>query len=306
MKRILSTILTLTLFAVPASAQPGRPNPDVADAKYGPHARNVLDLWKAKGAGPRPLVVFIHGGGFRGGNKEQLGSDLLKRCLDAGISVAAINYRLTDTAPFPAAFMDSARAIQFLRFNAKEWNLDPKRVAATGSSAGGATALWIGFHDDMAEPKSADPIARQSTRLTCLAVSGAPTTYDPRVIQKLIGGRTHEHPALLPFFGIKPEEIDTPKAYELYEKASPINYLTKDDPPVFLFYSEPKGPLPSDAKPGLGIHHPKFGELLKEKMDPLGIECVLRHRDEYTGQEMSDALNRETMEFLVKHFKVVK
>src|SRR5438132_1248179 len=100
MHRIL-VLLTLIV-------QPAKPAPDIADAKYGPHPRNVLDLWQAKGDGPRPVVVFIHGGGFRGGNKEQLGADLLHRCLDAGISVAAINYRLTDTAPFPAAFMDSA------------------------------------------------------------------------------------------------------------------------------------------------------------------------------------------------------
>ncbi len=305
MQRIL-LLLTVALLTSDASGQPAKPKPDVAEVKYGPHERNVLDLWQAKGDGPRPVVVFIHGGGFRAGNKEQLGADLLKRCLDAGISVAAINYRLTDTAPFPAAFLDSARAVQLLRSKAKEWNLDPKRVAATGSSAGAGTALWIGFHDDLADPNSADPIARQSTRLTCMAVQGAQTTYDPRVIKDLIGGRAHEHPALLPFYGIKADEADTPKAHEMYEKASPINYLTKDDPPVFLFYSEPKGPLPADAKPGQGIHHPKFGVLLKEKMTPLSIECVVRHRDDYPDKGMATDLNREMVEFFVKHFKAVK
>ncbi len=256
------TVVLLTLLFAPfASAQPSKPKPDVENAQYGPHERNVLDLWQAKGKGPRPVVVFIHGGGFRAGSKEQLGAELLKRCLDAGISVAAINYRLTDVAPFPAAFLDSARAIQFLRYKAKEWNLDPKRVAATGSSAGAGTSLWIGFHDDMADPKSDDPIKRQSTRLTCMAVQGAQTTYDPRTIKKLIGGRAHEHPALLPFYGIKADEIDTPKAYELYEKASPITYLTKDDPPVFLFYSEPKGGAAGGRKAGAGHPSPEVRRL---------------------------------------------
>jgi acetyl esterase len=301
-------LLFLTFFpcAPAAAAQPSKPKPDVAEAKYGPDERNVLDLWQARSEGPRPVVVYIHGGGFARGSKETLGEDLLKRCLDAGISVAAINYRLTDSAPFPAAFLDSARAIQFLRYKAKEWNLDPKRVAATGSSAGAGTSLWIGFHDDMADPNSADPVKRQSTRLTCMAVQGAQTTYDPRTIKKLIGGRAHEHPSLLPFYGITAEEIDTPRAYELYEKASPINYVTKDDPPVFLFYSEPKGPLPEDAKPGQGIHHPKFGIYLKKKMEPLGIECVLRHRDDYKDKGMATELNREMVEFFLKHFKAVK
>ena len=292
-------------FALPAAAQQAKdkPKPDVADAKYGPHERNVLDLWRAKSDKPAPLVVFIHGGGFRGGSKENLSADLLNRCLEAGLSVAAINYRLTDTAPYPAAYLDSARAIQFLRSKAKEWNLDPAKVAATGGSAGAGTSLWIGFHDDLADPKGDDPVARQSTRLTCMAVQGAQTTYDPRAIKKLIGGRAHEHPALMPFYGLKPDELDTPKAHKLYEEASPITHLSKGDPPVFLFYSEPKGPLPADARPGQGIHHPNFGVHLKEKMDPLKIECVLRHRDDYKDKgDAQGVLHGEMVAFFLKHF----
>jgi acetyl esterase/lipase len=301
---LLLAVCAVALATPPAPAQQAaaKPKPDVADARYGPHARNVLDLWKAKSDRPAPLVVFIHGGGFRGGSKEALNADLLDRCLKAGVSVAAINYRLTDTAPYPAAFLDSARAVQFLRHHAKEWGLDPKRVAATGGSAGAGTSLWIGFHDDLADPKSDDPVARQSTRLTCMAVLGAQTTYDPRVIKKLIGGRAHEHPALMPFYGLKPDELDTPRAHKLYEEASPVTHLTRGDPPVFLYYQEARGPLPADAKPGQGIHHPNFGTFLKEKMDPLKIECVLRHRDEYKGKDAQGELNREMVEFFLKHF----
>src|SRR5262245_20206508 len=109
-----------------------KPKPDVAAFKYGPHERNVLDVWKAKSEKPPPLVIFIHGGGFRNGDKSQVNADLLDRCLKAGISVAAINYRLSQHAPFPAPMHDSALAVQTLRHKAKEWNLDPKRFAATG------------------------------------------------------------------------------------------------------------------------------------------------------------------------------
>ena len=116
----------------------------------------VLDLWRAKSATPAPLVVFIHGGGFRGGDKTNLAPALLAKCLDTGISVAAINYRLSQQAAFPAPMLDSARAIQVLRSKAAEWNLDPKRFAATGGSAGAGISLWIGFHDDLADPASAD------------------------------------------------------------------------------------------------------------------------------------------------------
>ena len=281
-----------------------KPAPDVQDAKYGPHERNVLDLWKAKSDRPTPLLVFIHGGGFRAGDKSNVSPALLSRCLESGISVASINYRLSQHAPFPAPMLDGARAVQFLRYKASEWNLDSKHVAASGGSAGAGISLWIGFHDDLADPKSDDPIARQSTRLTCMGVMGAQSSYDPRWIQKVIGGRAHEHPALMPFYGLKPDELDSPRAHKLYEEASAINYVTADDPPVFMFYNEPKGPLPDDAKPGQGIHHPKFGEALKEKLDPLRIECVLRHQDDY--QANRGDMNREMVEFFLRHFAAQK
>ncbi len=274
--------------------------PDLANEKYGPHERNVLDLWKAKSDKPTPLVVFIHGGGFSAGSKAALTPALLDGCLKAGISVMAINYRLSPEFHFPAHYMDSARAIQFARLHAKQWNIDPKRVAATGGSAGAGTSLWIGFHDDMADPKSDDPVLRQSTRLTCMAVNAAQCSYDPRDIAKWIGEAAAKHPALEGFFGITPEERDTPKAYKRYEAASAINFLTRDDPPVYAFYNEARGPLPADAKPGQGIHHINFGFKLKERMDKLGIECTIRHQD-----EGANAAKEET-EFFVKHFGLGK
>ena len=95
---------------------------------------------------------------------------LLKDCLDSGISVAAINYRYSTQAIAPAPFQDGARAVQFLRSKAKDWNLDPQRFAATGGSAGAGISLWLGFHNDLADPKSEDPVLRQSTRLACMVV----------------------------------------------------------------------------------------------------------------------------------------
>jgi acetyl esterase/lipase len=299
----LAAVCVSALSAARAQEPNGRPKPDVANAKYGPHERNVLDLWRPKADGPTPLVVFIHGGGFRGGDKSGVPPALLRHGLQNGIAVASINYRLSQQAPFPAPMLDGARAIQFLRGKAKEWNLDPARVAASGGSAGAGIALWVGFHDDLADPKSDDPVARQSSRLSCMGVVGAQTSYDPRDIKKWIGGRAHEHPALMPFYGLKADELDTPKAHKMYEEASPINYVTPDDPPVFLYYSEPKGPLPENAGPGQGIHHPKFGEVLKEKLDPLKIECVLRHRDDYRGKgDAQDELHREMVAFFQRHF----
>ena len=271
-----------------------KPSPDLANVKYGPHERNVLDLWKAKSDSPTSLVVFIHGGGFRGGSKEALSAGLLDGLLKKGISVMAIDYRLSPEVTFPAHYMDCARAIQFARSKAAEWNLDPQRIGATGGSAGAGTSLWLGFHDDMADPNSADPVLRQSTRLKCMAVVGAQSSYDPRTIKQWVGETAAKHPALEGFFGVKQDEYDTPKAHKLFEGASAINYLTKDDPPVYAFYSEGRV-IPADAKAGAGIHHINFGLKLKEQMDKLGIECTVRHRDE------GATADPEMVEFFAKH-----
>jgi len=274
--------------------QPVSAAPDLANEHYGPHERNVLDLWKAKSDKPTPLVVFIHGGGFRAGSKEGISQPLLA-LLEKGISVMAINYRFSPEVTFPAHYMDSARAIQYARRHAKEWNLDPKRIGATGGSAGAGTSLWIGFHDDMADPGNADPVLRESTRLACMAVLGAQSTYDPIVITEWIGEAAARHPALEGFYGLTWDQYHTPAARELFRKAAAITYLSKDDPAVYAFYSEARGPLPANAKPGAGIHHINFGIKLKEQMDKLGIECTVRHADEKANpaQEMND--------FFVKH-----
>lgn len=275
-----------------------KPTPDMADVSYGPHARNVMDVWKAKSDEPTPLLMFIHGGGFHAGSKDAVQAYLLNGCLANGISVASINYRLSPEVSFPAHYMDSARAIQFARSTAKEWNIDPNRVASSGGSAGAGTSLWIGFHDELADPANSDPVLRESTRLSCMVVFGAQSTYDPREIKRLIGGRAHEHHALEGFFGLKPDELGSEKAHQRYEDASAINYLSAGDPPVIAFYSEPRGTLPADARPGQGIHHINFGTHLKEKMDALGIECLVRHQDEKPD------LAKECVAFLKKHLHV--
>jgi acetyl esterase/lipase len=273
-----------------------KPAPDLAGVSYGPHARNVLDLWKAKADGPAPFVVFIHGGGFRAGSKEGVPAGLRTGLLARGISVIAINYRLSPEVSFPAHYLDSARAIQFARARAGEWNLDPGRVGASGGSAGAGTSLWIGFHDEMADPASPDPVLRQSTRLSCMAVSGAQSSYDPRTIRAWVGDAAARHPALEGFFGLKAGEHDTPEAHRRYAAASAINLLTRDDPPVYAYYSEARV-IPADAKDGQGIHHINFGLRLKERMDALGIECIVRHRDE------GAASDREMVEFFVRHLR---
>lgn len=267
----------------PRSGKPSGPpvKPDLADVKYGPHERNVFDLWKAKGEGPRPLVIFYHGGGFRNGDKGQVSGRLLEGLLAKGISVAAANYRLTDSAPYPAQMHDSARALQFIRLHAAEYGIDPKRVGATGGSAGAGISQWLLMHDDLADPKSADPVLRQSSRMQCAVATAAQSSYDPRVHQEMFKASGVEG-AMLPFYGLaSPDDARNPKFFPLFEDASPINHATRDDGPLMLFYPQANAPLPENPPGHLYIHHPKFGILMKEKLDKLGVECVLKLKEDY-------------------------
>jgi len=259
------------------SIQQASVTPTFKDVSYGPFERNKMDFWQASTSTPAPVVVAIHGGGFIGGDKADAERDeSIATFLQNGISFAAINYRYSTQAPYPAPMLDGARAIQFLRSKAAEWNIDPNRVAAYGASAGGGIALWLAFHDDLADPKSSDAIVQQSTRLLCAAALGGQTTYDPREIKKKVGGRAADHPALLPFYGLQTEaDFTRPDLRTMFEDASPINHLSKDDPPVFLLYTELDKPLHHSAEAGDGIHHPRFGRLLKNRMHALGIECKL-------------------------------
>lgn len=271
--------------------------PTKADVPYGAHERNVLDFWQAKSDKPTPLFIWIHGGGFRAGNKRSFPADLRSQCLAAGISCASIHYRLSGDAPYPAQMLDSARAVQFLRSKAKEWNLDPERFAAGGGSAGSGISQWLGYHEDLADPDSDDPIARESSRLSCVFPINMQSTYDPREIKRLIPGDAYKHPALVPFFG-RPQGWDwdrdtiDPELDALLDDASPVTHLSKGDAPIFaLSYAR-------SATDG-NIHHPKFSQHIKQVADEVGVECVARLDTDY--KSMRDAY-ADMVKFMQKHF----
>ena len=83
----------------------------------------------------------------------------------------------------PAPVHDAALAIQFIRSKAAEWNIRKDRIVLTGGSAGACTSMWLLTHDDLADPKSDDPVRRESTSVTAAAVAGGQTSIDPKQIE---------------------------------------------------------------------------------------------------------------------------
>ena len=264
--------VTSSLFAADESKSL---EPTQANVAYGTHERNVLDFYKAKGDGPRPLLVYIHGGGWTGGDKKQDPKGF-QPFLDKGISYAAINYRLTPDNPLPAPVHDAARAIQFIRTKAAEWNIDTKHIALTGGSAGACTSMWLLLHDDLADPKATDPVLRESTRVCAAAVASGQTSIDPKVCEEWLGPNVLKHRMINLAVGEKTIEgalANYEKHRPLYVEFSAYNHVNGNDPPLLMTYGADMTLPSKDA--GHGIHHPVYGVKLKEKSDKLGHECHL-------------------------------
>jgi len=263
--------------------------PTHADVVYGSHPNNVLDLWLVSSDTPTPLLVFIHGGGFRGGDKRRFANSLIETMHKEGISVASINYRFKEDGKsrfegedplYPAILHDGARALQFLRYHAAKYNLDKTRFAATGGSAGGNILMWLGFHPDLAQADHEDPVLRESSRPQVLAPRG--------------GQSTVHYPTFLNWFGVESlnlskkkgtvqpsseERQPTDKELALALDASPITHLTLDDPPIYLIYNGPNSPVDETTLWGTWVHHPTLGIKLQEAMYKLGMESYLEYKD---------------------------
>ncbi len=265
------------------------PHPTFADVPYGPHPKQRLHFWRtplASAESPAPLLVFIHGGGWQSGDRLSGLGAMLPEMLDAGISVASVEYRFINEAieagvspPVKAPLHDAARAVQVLRSKADEWQIDPSRLAASGGSAGACSSLWLAFHDDLAQPESDDPVARQSTRLLAAAVNGAQTTLDPAQMKawtpnSRYGGHAFGFMQTIANRDSQFAEFLAAREGLLTEIAeySPYALVSADDPPVYLAYNN---------APALGVaakdptHSANFGLKLEERLSEVGVACEL-------------------------------
>ncbi len=261
--------------------------PTMADVAYGKHPKQVLHFWKAESAEPTPLLFFIHGGGWQGGNRTSGLAGMLPEFLKNGISVVSVEYRFIREAiedgvkpPVHAPLHDAARALQFVRSRAQEWNIDKTRVAASGGSAGACSSLWLAFHEDLADPQSSDPVARESTRLLCASVSGAQTTLDPQQMKDWTPNSRYGSHAFGIFKTVNGKETADFETFLAQRDAilpwiaeySPYALVTADDPPIHLFYGAPPALGQEQKDP---THTSNFGVKLQEKLASVGVPCEL-------------------------------
>lgn len=257
-------------------ATPPPPEPTYYDVAYGPHPKHLIHFWKAESSTPTPLVLFIHGGGWSTGGRLSGLSSMIHEMLSRGISVASVGYRFLAEAkadqispPVKGPLHDAARALQFIRSKAGEWNIDKTRIAGYGGSAGGCTVLWLALHPDMADPASSDPVSRESTRLFCAAVRLPQTTLDPKQMKEWTPNSDYGGAA----FGLGTFDNFLAKRDTILEwiaEYSPYALISRDDPPLYLSYRD---------TPALGVpqkdptHTANFGVKFQEQCRANGVDC---------------------------------
>jgi acetyl esterase/lipase len=322
MTKLFVSLLSATAFAAdtlptpkakpPAkAAQPQGPAPTMPDVAYGKHPKQVLHFWKAASEKPTPLLFYIHGGGWQNGNRLSGLAPMIDTFLKAGISVVSVEYRFIAEAtadgenpPVRGPLRDAARALQFVRSKAGEWNIDKARIGASGGSAGACTSLWLAFHDDLADPKSDDPIARESTRLFCASVTAAQTTLDPQQMKEWTPNSKYGGHA----FGFKGDPATKLSQFDEFlakretilpwiAEYSPYALVTSDDPPIHLFYRTPPAMGQVEKDP---THTANFGVKLQEKLKSVGVENELA----YPGAP--DMKHPTVEEYLIAKLKAAK
>jgi acetyl esterase/lipase len=219
--------------------------------------RQRLDLYlpkKPAGEGPVPLVVFIHGGGWRAGSKAA-GAVLMPLVLSGEYALASVAYRFTDEAIWPAQIHDCKAAIRWLRANAATYGIDPDRIGVAGSSAGGHLVCLLGTTGGVAElDGTLGEHVDEDTRVTCVVNQFGPTDFveieetnamAKDLVAKLLGGKPEDVPAVA-------------------RTASPVTHVTMDDAPVICIHGTADALVPYSQS-----------TKLDRACEKAGVECLV-------------------------------
>ena len=179
----------------------------------------TMDYYAPRGNGVHPIVIIIHGGGYHGGDSKSGSEAYVADFLaPAGYAVFSVNYRLAPAYPYPYMVQDVERAVRYIRFHAAEWNADPNQIALVGGSAGGYLSNMVGLLNAPGDPKAADPVDRVSARAQAVVSLYAQSSFE------FVPLNADVHRLLDPLIAKEGEKA-------AIKEASPITYVSKDDPP---------------------------------------------------------------------------
>jgi acetyl esterase/lipase len=231
---ILIVLLSVSVISISTAKLP-----DHKDIPYDVQDKSqILDVYLADSDKPAPVMVYFHGGGWRAGSKNRIPAYLSKANAEGWLAVVSVEYRFTDVATHPAQVDDCARAIQFIRYKSKEWNMDTSRMGVTGGSAGGHLAAYVALQDDEEDPNSDDPVSRQSSRVSFAIPFAGPTDWT------LLATIPHNHPAYRQLIGYEPGTPFKELSTHLVKDVSPVSFATKDDPPMLIVHGDADSIVP--------------------------------------------------------------
>ncbi len=286
---VMTSLVSVAMWQVAEKVQPFEVKENLT---YGPNERNDLDLFLPKDDGEklRPAVVVIHGGAWRSGDKRQLRilAELFAR---RGYVAAAINYRLAPKYSYPAQLDDCQRAVRWLRKNAKEYKIDPKRFGAAGASAGGHLALLLGTRETR---NDSDPELKGiSSKVQCVLSIFGPTDFtDERYVQASRNPVLGK--ALIEFVG-KPYD----EAPNLWKEVSPLHHVSPDDAPTFIIHGDQDPLVPLEQSE-------KFAEALKKVKVEVQLVVIKGMGHGPTTPEQREEFMKaldQAVEFFDKHLK---
>jgi acetyl esterase/lipase len=288
--RLIGGLLLLVTIS-PVIAAPDTPKmaPTVADVAYGPEPKQKFDIYRpTEGAGPFPILVWIHGGGWSAQDKSRVTDPT--PYLAKGCAVVSLGYRLIKdvqadhiSPPIVGVFADNRRALQYVRLHASEWNLDPDKIVVAGASAGACSALYLGCEGEQANPQSADPVERVSTKVLGVGAENSQSTLDPQRMREWVPGI---------IWGVQPFEpsgknkvseedfdkflADRDKWMPYISKYSPDILLSKDSPPIY--FSNSRGIPKQGATPTPNaelVHCPLWGIGFQKLAQERGVPCYV-------------------------------
>jgi len=273
----------------------------IKNIDYGKKERNKLDLLIPNSKNKTPLVIYLHGGGYRGGKKEnsykRKNLELISKILNENIAYATINYSfLNNNDGLLSSLQDSKKALQFLKFNSKKYNIDKEKIIIWGVSSGANSALWLGLSDDMAEIGSNDLVSAESTIVQgIISISGAHSfnsdnwkrmiKIDDKIFDLMIKG-------FLKYPGVDVEKwLINYKDKKYQENIDYYNFMDPSDPPIFVAnYGtlKPKNIFQFN-------HHPLHAKYLKQRADSLNIKNVVHA----PAIGIVDKSNKGILEFII-------
>ena len=223
----------------------------------------LLDVVRPKepGSTPLPVVVFIHGGGWRGGDKAGGLGRLLPLAATGNYFCVTVGYRLSGEAIWPAQVHDCKAAIRWLRANAEKYGIDPEKIGVWGSSAGGHLVNMLGTSGDVEELEGQCGSPGQSSRVSCVVAYCGPTDFLKITNSKGAAGGP-KSPVALWLGGPVEEKRDLAAA------ASPVTYVSPDDPPFLLVHGTADTLVPIEQ-----------AEVLHAALGKAGVECTLLKMD---------------------------